>query len=147
MQPCAGGVEFLPTHIVRAEEQLTMQVGVVYHIAVDERERANTSRGEIHRGRRTEPTHPHDQHARRSEALLSSETEAAQRELACVAGIVYVDRHYFGVLARPSSARWASSTASAALPKRMVRSAISAFAVVSSPARTASFTPGKLMVA
>jgi hypothetical protein len=70
-----------PPDVLRAMDDLAVEVGLVDHVVVDQPDRADTRRGEIHRQRRAQPAGPDQQHLRGLQPALPLHAHARHDEM------------------------------------------------------------------
>ena len=85
LQTLSRGLELLSPDVLRAVQDLPLQVRRVHDVEVDEAKRADARRREVERERRAETAGPHAQHARGLQLLLPVEADLRHDEMAGVA--------------------------------------------------------------
>ena len=85
MQPVARRVKFWAADVAGAVEELTLQVGDIDHIEVDDADGADASRGEVQCGWRAKSACTDDEYTSGFEASLAGESDARERQVAAIA--------------------------------------------------------------
>jgi hypothetical protein len=84
-QPVGRGAQLGPAHVVRAVEDLPLEVAEVHGIEVDETERADAGGGQIERRGGSQPTGADAEHARGLESPLPVDADFRHDQVAAVA--------------------------------------------------------------
>jgi len=85
VQTVARRLEPGSPHVARAMQDLSLQVGDVNPVVVDQPDRPHTGGGEIERRWRPESTGPDDEHTGGLEPLLSLDADIGQGQMPCIA--------------------------------------------------------------
>ena len=73
-----------PTDITRTVNDLTLEVGLVHHVELDNAERAHTRGCEVHQRRAAEPARAHAQDTRVLQPLLSRHADIGDDQVAAI---------------------------------------------------------------
>jgi hypothetical protein len=85
LQRGARGFDLYSADVLRAIEDLALQVGEVDLVGVGDGEPADAGRGEVERSRAAEAARANDQGVRRSQPLLSFDSDFGEKDVAAVA--------------------------------------------------------------
>ncbi len=91
-----GARQLQPADVLRAVDDLPLQIGVVDHVVVDQAQAADAGRGQIHRQRRAKAARADEQHRRRLQLLLPAHTHFGHDQMAAVALDLLVRQRYIG---------------------------------------------------
>src|SRR5947209_171150 len=90
VQPVARRLDLRSAHVLRAVDDLPLQVRRVHHVEVHDAERADARRRQVHPRRRSQPPRPDHQHARGLQTPLPLHADLRHDEVSAVARDLFV---------------------------------------------------------
>jgi hypothetical protein len=92
VNPVGCGVELRSSDVFRSVDYLSLEIGDIHGIEVDEAKRADSGRGKIERRRRTEPARTDQENAGLLELSLSRCSDFVENEMPTIASQLVVSQ-------------------------------------------------------